>query len=206
MPHYRFEKEYAPRRVCGVDEAGCGPWAGPVVAACVMFQDRKAVPKGLNDSKKLTKENRANLAAQLFAKPGAIFIGIGIADVAEIDRLNIWGATALAMQRAADALPHAPDVALIDGKRHPRTITCDVRLIIGGDGISLSIAAASIIAKTTRDRMMHDYAQTYPHYGFERHAGYGTQCHKQALALHGLCDLHRRSFRPIRDLLATRTA
>ena len=201
MPHFKLETAHAPRRVCGVDEAGCGPWAGPVVAACVMFRHRRAIPKGLDDSKKLNKEQRTDLAQALIANPVHILIGIGVATHLEIDTLNIWGATALAMKRAAELLPEPPEVALIDGKRTPRHFPCTVHTIIGGDGISLSIAAASIIAKTTRDRMMADYAATYPHYGFDRHAGYGTRAHQNALAQHGPCPIHRRSFKPIRALL-----
>jgi len=201
MPHFTLETSFAPRRVCGVDEAGCGPWAGPVVAAAVHFTNRRAVPRGLDDSKKLKPSARAALAEKLLAQPDRILTGIGIADVAEIDALNIWGATALAMKRAVAALAHPPELALVDGKRIPRDFPCEVQTVIGGDGISLSIAAASILAKTARDRLMHNYAATYPQYGFERHAGYGTAAHQAALAAHGPCPIHRTSFRPIRELL-----
>ena len=200
-PHFKRETAHAPRLVCGVDEAGCGPWAGPVVAGAVIFSAREAVPQGLRDSKKLTAHTREELALLLYANPAQIHLAIGIATVEEIDTLNIWGATALAMKRAVHALPHTPDLALIDGKRTPRDFPCDVETIIGGDDISLSIAAASILAKTARDRLMRDYAATYPQYGFERHAGYGTAHHQAALAAHGPCPIHRRSFKPIRALL-----
>ena len=202
MPHYKIEREYAPLRVCGIDEAGCGPWAGPVVAACVLFLDVKHIPRGLDDSKQLNKPTRATLAEKLLAAPEHILTGIGIASVEEIDTLNIWGATALAMRRAFTQLSSTPDIALVDGKRVPRDFPCKVQTIVGGDGESLSIAAASILAKTTRDRMMENYAEEYPHYGFERHAGYGTKYHQEALANHGPCPIHRRSFRPIQLLLA----
>ena len=212
MPHYRIEISHAPRRVCGVDEAGCGPWAGPVVAAAVLFETRRCIPKGLNDSKQLDKQKRTDLAAALRDKPQLIHIGVGIATVEEIDHLNIWGATALAMARAvaalttAPGLPQPPDIALVDGKRIPKGLTCEVQTIIGGDATSLSIAAASIIAKTTRDEQMERYAAEFPPYGFERHAGYGTKAHQHALAQHGPCAIHRRSFRPIRELLEQRAS
>jgi ribonuclease HII len=201
MPDFLIETSLLPRRVCGVDEAGRGPWAGPVVAASVIFRDAGVIPDGLNDSKKLTAKTREALAAQLWARPQDIFIGVGIATAEEIDVLNIWGATSLAMRRAAEALKEAPEIALIDGNLVPHNFPYPVKTIVGGDGISLSIAAASIIAKTTRDRMMAEYALKYPHYGFERHAGYGTAAHQQALAAHGPCPIHRRSYKPIRAYL-----
>lgn len=201
MPDFSLEHQHTPHSVCGVDEAGRGPWAGPVVASAVMFLDASAIPTGLNDSKKLSAKARAALATELRAQPQRILIGTGIASVEEIDRLNIWGATQLAMLRAAQALPRTPGIALIDGNRHPKPFLCRTVPVIGGDGKSLSIAAASIIAKTTRDAIMETYAHTYPHYGFERHAGYGTAAHQSALATHGPCPIHRTSFRPIRELL-----
>jgi ribonuclease HII len=200
MPDLSLEHAYAPHRVCGVDEAGRGPWAGPVVAAAVMFLNQTAIPSGLNDSKKLSAKARATLAAQLRALPETL-IGVGIASVEEIDQLNIWGATQLAMMRAAQALSQKPEAALIDGNRHPKPFPCPTYPVIGGDGRSLSIAAASIIAKTTRDALMEEYALRYPHYGFERHAGYGTAAHHAALAAYGPCPIHRTSFRPIRELM-----
>lgn len=206
MPHYKLETSHAPRRVCGVDEAGRGPWAGPIVAAAVLFTEQSAIPKGLDDSKKLTAKARAALATALYNDPTRILIGVGIASVEEIDTLNIWGATSLAMTRAILALPQAPDFALIDGKLIPRDFPVAAQAIVGGDATSISIAAASIIAKTTRDRMMEDYAREHPHYGFDRHAGYGTAAHQAALAEHGPCHLHRRSFRPIRELLEKASA
>ncbi len=204
MPHLALELEYAPARICGVDEAGRGPWAGPVVAAAVMFQAADAIPDGLNDSKKLSRNAREKLFIQL--TNGGIAYGVGIATAEEIDALNIWGATQLAMRRAVAALPIAPEFALVDGNLKPAGFPCEARPIIGGDGISLSIAAASILAKVTRDRMMDDYAREYPHYGFERHAGYGTKQHQEALAAHGPCPIHRRSYAPIRALLEREAA
>jgi len=200
MPHLTHETTLAPARVCGVDEAGRGPWAGPVVAASVMFKVGDATPQGLNDSKKLSRAAREALLSQLVS--ANIIHGIGVATAQEIDTLNIWGATQLAMRRAVAVMPEAPNFALIDGKLNPKDFPCPTRAIIGGDGISLSIAAASIIAKVTRDRMMDDYSQQYPQYGFERHAGYGTKLHQEALATHGPCPIHRTSYAPIRALMA----
>lgn len=199
MPHFDLESNYAPARVCGVDEAGRGPWAGPVVAAAVMFQTTNDIPLGLNDSKKLSRSAREQLYAQLMR--AGIAHGVGIASAQEIDTLNIWGATQLAMRRAVAALPVAPEIALVDGKLHPKPFACKTHPIIGGDGISLSIAAASILAKVTRDRLMDELSQHYPEYGFARHAGYGTAFHREALAAHGPCPEHRRSYAPIRALL-----
>lgn len=199
MPHLAIEQEYLPARVCGVDEAGRGPWAGPVVAAAVLFQPHDLIPRGLNDSKKLSRRTREKLFAQI--TQAGIIHGIGIATAEEIDQRNIWGATQLAMGRAVAALAIAPDMALIDGNLKPAGFPCPTRPIIGGDGISLSIAAASILAKVTRDRLMETLAHTYPAYGFERHAGYGTKQHREALAAHGPCPAHRRSYAPIRALL-----
>lgn len=204
MPNLTHELSLAPARVCGVDEAGRGPWAGPVVAASVMFQPSDVIPAGLNDSKKLSRAARETLFDALMNAAAAqtLCYGIGIATAEEIDVLNIWGATQLAMRRAVAAMPIAPEFALIDGKITPKDFPCPTRAIIGGDGISLSIAAASILAKVTRDRMMDDYAREYPHYGFERHAGYGTKQHQEALAAHGHCPIHRTSYAPIRALLS----
>lgn len=204
MPHYDIEASLNCARICGVDEAGRGPWAGPVVAASVMFLDRTDIPAGLNDSKKLSKTARDNLH-QLLVDSGAIY-GVGTATSAEIDQLNIWQATQLAMRRAVDAMAQAPEFALIDGNLSPKSFPCPVRPVIGGDGISLSIAAASVLAKVTRDRMMEQYAREYPQYGFERHAGYGTKQHQQALAAHGPCPIHRVSYAPIRAILEAHEA
>lgn len=199
MPSYEIEASFpTAHRVCGVDEAGRGPWAGPVVAAATMFANAAAIPQGLNDSKKLTAKKRDMLFDRIHASAQ---VGVGIASVEEIDTWNIWGATSLAMKRAVDALIVPPHVALIDGNRIPKGIHCEVRAIVKGDATSLSIAAASIIAKVTRDRLMAELARQYPHYGFDRHAGYGTPEHQNALQIHGPCAAHRRSFAPIARLL-----
>lgn len=199
MPTLDLEHALAPALVIGVDEAGRGPWAGPVVAAAVYFAPGAAIPEGLNDSKKLSKSARERLFQSLL--DAGVAHGIGLASAEEIDQRNIWQATQLAMRRAVEALPITPDLALIDGKLHPKPFPCATRPVIGGDGISLSIAAASILAKVTRDRRMDAYARDYPEYGFERHAGYGTAFHQRALATHGPCPIHRRSFAPIRALI-----
>lgn len=199
-PDFTFETEHgAPARlVCGVDEAGRGPLAGPVVAAAVIL-DPTCFPEGLNDSKKLDAVRREKLFAALQT---CAEIGVGIATVEEIDRINILQATFLAMERAVAALPRSPQLALIDGNRTPKSLSCASLTIVGGDARSLSIAAASIAAKVTRDRMMIDAAITHPGYGFERHMGYGTAAHLDALSCLGPCEIHRRSFAPIRNMLS----
>lgn len=183
--------------VCGIDEAGRGPWAGPVVAAAVIL-DPAAIPEGLDDSKKLSAAQRDMLHDAIMARS---CVGIGIADAARIDRDNILAATLWAMAEAVRSLRMMPALALVDGNRAP-SLPCPVRTVIGGDAASLSIAAASVIAKVTRDRLMLDFDRLYPHFGFARHKGYGTARHRKALAEHGPCPIHRRSFAPIARLLA----
>ncbi|NBX03227.1 MAG: ribonuclease HII [Alphaproteobacteria bacterium] len=183
--------------ICGVDEAGRGPWAGPVVAAAAII-DASNIPAGINDSKKLTAAKRDALFDHILA---CAKTGVGIASVEEIDTLNILGATKLAMCRAVENLGVAPDVALVDGNRVPEKMRCRVQTVVGGDALSLSIAAASIIAKVTRDRMMEELAREYPGYGWEKNAGYGTALHQAGLAKYGVTPHHRRSFAPIRVLL-----
>ena len=178
--------------VCGIDEAGRGPWAGPVVAAAVIL-DPDCIPEGLNDSKKLSQKQRDELFAPIMASAK---VGIGIVAAAMIDDINILQATYLAMQRAMLALELSPALALIDGNRPPK-LSCAVETIIGGDGKSLSIAAASIIAKVTRDRIMHDLDIVFPLYGFAAHKGYGTERHNAALEIHGPCAEHRKTFAPV---------
>ncbi|MBX3490524.1 ribonuclease HII [Parvibaculum sp.] len=199
LPDFRFELEAGHPRlaVCGVDEAGRGPWAGPVVAAAVIL-DAACIPPGLNDSKKLDAARRESLFAALEA---SAVIGIGEASVAEIDRLNILQATMLAMRRAVAALAVPPAFALIDGNRLP-ALPCPARAIVKGDALSLSVAAASIAAKTVRDRTMCELAEIHPGYGFERHKGYGTAAHAQALLRLGPSPAHRTSFAPIRKMLS----
>jgi len=186
--------------VCGVDEAGRGPWAGPVVAGAAIL-DAAALPDklrhGLDDSKKLRAVKRETLFRIL--QDHAV-TAIGIASVAEIDRLNILAATMLAMRRAVDNLAEAPALALVDGNRTPQLI-CPARAVIGGDAKSLSIAAASIVAKVTRDRIMAELAHECPGYGWERNAGYGTEAHRAGLDSFGVTVHHRRSFAPIRRRL-----
>ncbi len=187
-------------RVCGVDEAGRGPLAGPVVAAAVALHVH-AVPADIaavvDDSKKLTKPKRERLFAVL-CDPATTWADVAVWSVApaEIDRINILQATMLAMQSAVERLSTPPDVALIDGNRAPK-VTCRAVPLVGGDGLSLSIACASIVAKVTRDRTMAALAADHPPYGWERNAGYGTAEHLAALARHGATEHHRRSFRPV---------
>jgi ribonuclease HII len=183
--------------ICGVDEAGRGPWAGPVVAAAVVL-DRAAVPPGLDDSKKLSPARRDALFDLIRA--GAR-VGVGIASVAEIDALNILRANDLAMRRAVAALDPVPEAALIDGNRVPPELPCRAVALVGGDARAPSIAAASIIAKVTRDRIMADLAAQYPGYGWETNQGYGTAAHREALERLGVTPHHRRSFQPIRSIL-----
>jgi ribonuclease HII len=179
--------------VCGIDEVGRGPLAGPVVAAAVIL-DPKRIPKGLNDSKVLTEARRDMLFGSIMQSAQ---IGIGTVDVVTIDRINILQATYRAMALALSELVSQPDLALVDGNRAP-PLSCSVETIIGGDGKCISIAAASIIAKVTRDRMMTDLDGAYPGYGFASHKGYGTEDHLAALAKLGPCPAHRRSFAPLR--------
>lgn len=182
--------------IAGIDEAGRGPWAGPVVAAAVVL-DPADIPAGIADSKQLDANQREWLYAAIMRTARA---GVGIAGVDRIDRDNILGATLWAMQQAVAALPETPRLALVDGNRAPH-LACEVRTIVGGDGLSLSIAAASIVAKVTRDRMMVELARAHPGYGFERHKGYGTRQHRDALARLGVTAQHRRSFKPVQFAL-----
>ena len=186
-----------PTPVCGVDEAGRGPWAGPVCAAAVILAPRK-VPKGLDDSKKLTARQRADLEVQIKAR--ALAWAVGFASVEEIAELNILHATGLAMRRAVEALHIAPLHALVDGN-YAFPLPCPVKTVIRGDAISCSIAAASILAKTARDRLMGELDATYPGYGFAAHKGYGAPRHVEALNTLGPCPAHRMTWAPIRLLL-----
>ncbi|HWA90391.1 MAG TPA: ribonuclease HII [Rhizomicrobium sp.] len=200
MPHYRYESQYlktAPGPVAGVDEAGRGPLAGPVVAAAVILE-RRRIPKGLNDSKQLTAEARAALFPQIMAM--AVAVGVGEASVDEIDLVNIRQATHLAMARAVRALTVAATFALVDGNDAP-ALPCPCDTLIDGDARSVSIAAASIIAKVTRDRMMDALHDEHPHYGWITNKGYGTSEHLSALGRHGPTRHHRRSFAPVHNIL-----
>jgi len=195
MPSWEFETEMG-CRVAGIDEAGRGPWAGPVVAAAAIL-DRGRLPAALiarlDDSKKLSRPVREALFMEIET---CAEVGVGIADVAEIDSLNILRATFVAMQRAVAALASAPEAALIDGNMTP-TLPMPARAIVAGDSLCFSIAAASIVAKVTRDRIMERLAADHPGYGWERNAGYGTEEHRVALERLGITPHHRRSFAPI---------
>lgn len=176
--------------VCGIDEAGRGPLAGPVVAAAVILPEDIQLP-GVNDSKKITEKKREILFD--FVKEHALAYGIGEASETEIDEINILQATFLAMRRAVEALQIPADYALVDGNRI-QGLPVPAETVIGGDGKVLSIAAASILAKVTRDRYMRDMAAQYPEYGFEKHKGYGTKAHYAAIEQYGICPLHRKTF------------
>ena len=178
--------------VAGVDEAGCGPLAGPVVAAAVILPAR-GVPRGIDDSKKLPASERARLCVRLQA---CAIVGIGIVEADEIDRLNIYWARMRAIALAVEALGCRPGHVLVDGNRLPRW-DHQATAIVGGDGLSLSIAAASIVAKHTRDQIMLVHAESYPQYDWHSNKGYGCPAHKRALREHGITPLHRRSFAPV---------
>ncbi len=185
-------------RVCGIDEAGRGPLAGPVYAAAVILDPGKRI-LGLKDSKLLSAERRSELLAIIQRK--AIAWSIAFATVEEIDRLNILQASLLAMQRAVAGLPMAPDEAWVDGNRPPQ-LGVPIRTIVGGDRLHPCISAASILAKTARDAEMVRLHAIYPQYGLDRHKGYPTAAHLAAIRIHGVCDIYRQSFMPVR--MATR--
>lgn len=201
MPDLSLEQEArdaGARRVAGIDEAGRGPLAGPVAAAAVILP-KNYHHEELDDSKKLTEARREELFEEL-TNDSAVLWGLSYAEVEEIEEINILRATHAAMARAVEALVERPCFCLIDGLDvggfpHPS------RGVVKGDGISLSIAAASIIAKVSRDRRMRDYAREFPDYGFERHKGYGTKAHLEAIRRHGPCRIHRKTFQPIAQLL-----
>ncbi len=184
----------APERVCGVDEAGRGPIAGPVFAAAVLLDPRRRIA-GLKDSKLLSAERREALADAIRGR--ALAWAVASASVEEIDRLNILQASLLAMRRAVEALAVAPREAWIDGDQCP-SLGCAVRAVIGGDRRVRQISAASILAKTARDAEMRRLHQRFPHYGLDRHKGYATREHLARLARYGACEIHRRSFAPVR--------
>lgn len=201
MPTFEIELLYK-GLIGGVDEAGRGPWAGPVVAGVAVFLEPPPffLFDNIEDSKKISKAKRELIYGELL-KLGSFHYGVGVASVEEIDRLNISKATFLAMKRAVELLPQAPHTLLIDGKYIPSFEGIQTRPVIGGDGISLSIAAASILAKVTRDEMMEKLALEHPEYGWERNAGYGTAEHQNALKSLGVTPHHRKSFAPVRALL-----
>lgn len=183
--------------VCGVDEVGRGPWAGPLVAGAVILPADHGI-EGIADSKKVQRAKRDAISDLLHAR---VAVGIGIVTVAEIDAMGLTVANDLAMARAIERLPLRPAYALVDGKRMPKGLPCAAEAIIKGDATSLSIAAASIVAKVARDRMMTELARDYPQYGWETNAGYGVAAHKAALEAHGVTPHHRRSFAPIAKIL-----
>jgi ribonuclease HII len=198
LPHFRYERQLVKEAlwpVAGMDEVGRGPLAGPVAAAAVIL-DPKRLPKGVNDSKALTAEER--LAAYAEIMRYALAVSVAFASAAEIDAINIRQASLAAMRRALAALALAPCYVLVDGNDLPSRLCCAGEAIIGGDARSLSIAAASIVAKVTRDRLMARLCNLYPAYGFSRHVGYATPEHLAAIAAHGPSPFHRLSFSPFR--------
>jgi len=198
MPTFRIERD-CQGIVAGIDEVGRGPLAGPVTATAVIVRDLslpRRLARMIDDSKKLTAEAREEIFARL-QDCASVTISIGMASVEEIDRINILQATFLAMRRAVDGLPVAPDIALVDGNQVPRQLGCAVRTVVRGDALSLSIAAASIVAKVTRDRLMRELAGEHPVYGWERNAGYGTPEHRAAIDQYGPSQHHRMSFMPM---------
>lgn len=206
MPDLLIEMRWRARvagPVAGVDEVGRGPWAGPVVAAAVVIEEGRmpaALLAGLADSKTLARARREALAGAIREHAA---VGLGQADVAEVDALNVLEASMLAMRRAVAALGVAPAALLVDGNRMP-TDALPGEAVVKGDSLSASIAAASIVAKVARDRMMAAHALQHVGYGWERNAGYGTEEHRRAIERLGVTDLHRRSFAPIRKLLSPR--
>ncbi len=195
MPDFELENKARARgfsAVCGVDEAGRGPLAGPVCAAAVILPE-DCVIEGLNDSKKLSEKKREALFEAIVEK--AVSYSIAFASVGEIEEFNILGATFVAMNRAIDGLSVPADFALIDGNRTPKDIKIPCETVIKGDGKSYSVAAASILAKVTRDRLLYEYDEKYPQYGFASHKGYGTKAHYEAISDYGIiADVHRPSF------------
>ncbi len=191
-PTIRIRAIFACMGICGIDEVGRGPLAGPVVAAAVILP-RKGRPRGLDDSKQLTAEARADLALKI-RQIG--IVAVGVASVEEIDRLNILRAAHLAMRRAFEALPEAPVAAIVDGNMSP-DLPCPVECVVDGDAIVPIVSAASIVAKVERDRMMVELCAQFPGYAFSKHKGYSTPEHVEALARLGPCPIHRRSFKPV---------
>jgi ribonuclease HII len=206
LPDFSLEHS-AGGLVAGLDEAGRGPLAGPVIAAAVVFLRPCPAPLAalLDDSKRLSAGARLNAALALrdAQRQGIVALALAGASAAEIGRINILAASLLAMRRALLQLPVSPDLALVDGNRPPN-LPCPVRCVVGGDGLSLSIAAASILAKTLRDAGMARLDARWPAYGFARHQGYGTALHRQALLEHGPTPHHRRGFAPVEEAFARR--
>ncbi len=202
MPNFEHEQKIftslgTSARIAGVDEVGRGPWAGPVTA-CAVVLDPDNIPEGLDDSKKLSAKKRDALYIQICATAD---VSIAHVSVTEIDKINILQASLLAMETAVAGLAKPADFALIDGNKTPNNLSCSSKTIIKGDAKSLSIAAASIVAKVTRDQMMVALSQQFPGYGWETNAGYGTKQHQEGLKSLGVTTHHRRSFKPIHNIL-----
>lgn len=199
-PSFEFESKFD-GVVAGIDEVGIGSWVGPVMAAAVILRPgiSDAILKNLQDSKKLSLAKREYVYQQLINSPHVVH-GMGQATLQEIEDMNIRQATFLAMQRAVGALTVCPDAALVDGNARP-VLSCPVQMVIKGDQRSYSIAAASIIAKVTRDSLLIEYSENFPHYGWDKNAGYGTKQHRTALEKHGISPFHRKGYAPIARLL-----
>ncbi|HEY3948515.1 ribonuclease HII [Phenylobacterium sp.] len=197
-PTFLLEKAFVGGPVCGVDEAGRGPWAGPVSAAAVILNPKR-IPKGLDDSKKLSAKTREALEVEIKGK--ALAWCVAFASVEEIAALNILHAAGLAMRRAVEGLSLAPAFALVDGN-YRFDLPCEVKTVVGGDGKSKSIAAASILAKVARDRLMVEMDGLYPGYGFASHKGYHAEVHVEALQRLGPCAIHRTGWSPVKLVLA----
>ncbi|WP_166636791.1 ribonuclease HII [Cognatilysobacter terrigena] len=197
QPELEIAVDRGAQRIAGVDEAGRGPLAGPVVVAAVVFAPGRTPINGLNDSKQLDAERRDVLALRI--RERAIASHIAVIDVATIDRLNIFHATMLGMRECVEAVRHAADLARIDGNVVPKGLLCAGEAWVGGDTRCRSIMAASILAKTHRDALMVELHARWPQYGFDQHKGYSTPQHLAALAMHGPCPEHRRSFAPVRS-------
>lgn len=197
MPDFKIEDQYWGKIVAGVDEAGRGPWAGPVVAGAVVLT-KGLVPKGLDDSKKLSAKNRESIFVALV---NDCDFGVGIVNESVIDQVNILEATKLAMKAAIFDLYRKPDVALIDGNQNIELVNIETQPVVKGDSLSLSISAASVIAKVTRDKIMEELGAEFPEYGWDTNAGYGTKQHMIALEKYGVTKYHRKSFAPIKKIM-----
>ena len=198
MPDNLIERAFGwpLKLIAGIDEAGRGPWAGPVVSAVVILNE-KNIPDGLNDSKKLSEKKRLSLYSSIY---NFHFVGVGISSIEEIDSMNVLQATFLSMKRAVEDLNPQPEYILVDGNLDPG-LNFKTKCIIKGDSISISIAAASVIAKVTRDNLMLKLDKEFPNYNWKKNKGYGTAEHRNALELHGPCKYHRKSFSPINKML-----
>ena len=198
MPNFLIEEDFGwPNKlIAGIDEAGRGPWAGPVVSAAVVL-NKKNIPIDLNDSKKISEKKRQSLYSSIY---NSHFVGVGISSIEEIDSLNILQATFLSMKRALNNLDCSVDVILVDGNIDPG-FDYKTECIVKGDSISFSIAAASIVAKVTRDNLMSKIHREFPNYNWKRNKGYGTREHRNALDMYGPCKYHRKSFSPINKML-----